>query len=74
MLDTVKPYVKVFRNAGDILQADNVINLRIHLIKAHLRRQYIMPTIDEVATLIMRVDYGRQEERDIIVHKIDVNL
>jgi len=38
MLDTVNPYVRIFRNARDILQADNVVDLKIRLIKARPRR------------------------------------
>ena len=33
MLDTVNPYVKVFRNARDIFEADNVIKLSIRIIQ-----------------------------------------
>ena len=30
-----QPYVMVFQNAQDILQADNVVDLRIRIIKSH---------------------------------------
>jgi len=33
-----------------------------------------MPAADEVAALIVRGEHGREEERDIIVRKIDGNL
>jgi len=33
-----------------------------------------MPTVDEIAALIVGGDHGREEERDIIVRKIDGNL
>jgi len=33
MLDALNPYVKVFRNARDIFEADDVINLSIRIIK-----------------------------------------
>ena len=74
MLNAVNPYVRVFRNARDILQADNVVDLRICIIKAHPGRQYTMPTADEVAALIVGGEHGREEERDVIVRKIDGNL
>jgi len=35
MLDTVNPYVRIFQNARNILQVDDVVDLKIHLIKAH---------------------------------------
>ena len=74
MLDTVNPYVKVFRNARDIFAADNVINLSIRIIKARPGRQYTLPTVDEVAALIVGGDVGDGEHRDIIVRKIGGSL
>ena len=74
MLDTVNPYVKVFRNARDIFEADNVINLSIRIIKARPGRQYTLPTVDEVAALIVGGDVGDEEYRDIIVRKIGRSL
>jgi len=70
MFDTVNPYVKVFRNARDIFEADNMINLSIRIIKPRPGRQYILPTVDEVAALIAGGDVGDEEHRDIIVRKI----
>ena len=61
MLDAVNPYVKVFRNARDIFEANNVINLSIRIIKARLGRQYTLLTADEVATLTVRGDIGGEE-------------
>jgi len=74
MLDTVNPYVKIFRNAWDMLQTNNVVDFKIHLIKAYPGWQYSMPTVDGVATFIVRGDYGWEEKRDILVLKIDDNL
>ena len=74
MLDAVNPYVKVFRNARDIFEADAVINLSIRIIKARPGRQYTLPTVDEVAALIVGGDVGGEEHRDIIVRKIGGNL
>ena len=67
MLDTVNLYVKVFRNARDIFEADNVINLSIRIIKSRPRRQYTLPIVDEVTTLIVGGDVGDEEHWDVIV-------
>ena len=74
MLDVLNPYVKVFRNARDIFEANAVINLSIRIIKARPGRQYTLPTVDEVAALIVGGDVGGEEHRDIIVRKIGGNL
>ena len=59
--------MKAFRNAHDILDPDNVINLSIRIIKACPGRQYILSTADEVAALIVGGDIGSEMHRDIIV-------
>ena len=61
MLDAVNPYVKVFCNARDIFQANNMINLSIYIIKARFGRQYTLATIDAVAALIVGGDHGGDE-------------
>ena len=43
-------------------------------MKACPRQHYTMPTTDEVTALIVRSELGQEEERGIIVHKIDGNL
>ena len=67
MLDAVNRYVKVFHNARDIFEADDVINLSIRIIKIHPGRQYTLPNADEVIALIVGGDIGGEEHRDIIV-------
>ena len=61
MLDAVNRYVKVFHNARDIFEADDVINLSICIIKVCHRRQYTLPTTDKVAALIVGGDVGGEE-------------
>ena len=58
MLHTINPYVRILQNTQDILHTTNVVDLKTCLIKACPRRQYSMPTIDEVAALIVEDDYG----------------
>ena len=53
MLDVVNPYVRVFRNARNILQVDSIVDLRIRIIKARHGRQYTMPTVDEVVLAVV---------------------
>jgi len=43
-------------------------------MKACPGQHYTMPTTDEVTALIVRSELGQEEERGIIVHKIDGNL
>ena len=74
MLDSINPYVRVFRNARDVLHANNIVDLRIRIIQARPGRQYTRPTADEVAALIVGGEHTDGETRDIIVCKIDGNL
>ena len=53
VLDLVNPYVRVFWNARDIIQANNIVDLRICIIEVRPGRQHIRPTADEVAALIV---------------------
>lgn len=55
MLDAVSPYVKVFGNARDIIEADNLANLSIRIVKACVRRQHTLPTMDKVTAPIVRM-------------------
>ena len=74
MRNAVDPYVKFFCNARDIFKVNDVINLSIRIIKARPRRQYTLPTVDEVVALIVGGDVGGEEHQDIIVRKIGKNL
>ena len=53
MIDVMNLYVKVFHHALDILQANNVINLSIQIIKACYKRQYTLPPAEKVVAFIV---------------------
>ena len=74
MLNSANPYMRVLRNAWDILHANNIVNLRIRIIEARPGRQYTRPTADEVAALIVDGEHTDGETQDIIVCKINGNL
>jgi len=74
IFDVVNPYVKVFAMHVISFKVNNVIDLCIRIIKAHPGTQYTLPTIDEIAALIIGGNHGGDEHKDIIVHKIGGNL
>jgi len=51
MLDAVDSYVKVFRNAHDIFEADDVIYLSIRIIKARPGMQYTLTIVEKLQLL-----------------------
>ncbi|KAL0346372.1 UNVERIFIED_CONTAM: hypothetical protein Scaly_1653200 [Sesamum calycinum] len=71
MLDTVNPYVQVFRNVRDALQHDSGLNLHVRILHSRSNRQYIQPTSNEIAALIVGDDTNVAGCRDIIVCKND---
>ncbi|XP_028085778.1 uncharacterized protein LOC114286752 [Camellia sinensis] len=71
MLNAVNPYVKIFRSTGDLLRDRNVLNLHVRILNSRGERQYIRPTANEVAAIIIGDDAGTETHRDIIVQKND---
>ena len=68
MLDSVNPYVAVFRRARDMLSDHGeVLDLRIRIIQAREGRQYIRPTAEEIAGLIVGDETEHFRPRDVIV-------
>lgn len=69
MVDTYNPIAKVFRMARDRLAGQEVKNLKLRLIRKRNKdsRIYNLPTVDEIAALVVGdidIDNG---DRDIIV-------
>jgi len=50
MLESVNPYVAIFRRSLDMLRDHDV---RIRIIQAREGRKYITPTVNEVAELLV---------------------
>ncbi|KAL0306166.1 UNVERIFIED_CONTAM: hypothetical protein Sradi_6033900 [Sesamum radiatum] len=71
MLDNLNPYVQVFRRARDALHHDSGANLHIRILHSRENRQYIRPTANEIAALIVGNDTNAVGCRDIIVCKND---
>ncbi|KAL0340239.1 UNVERIFIED_CONTAM: hypothetical protein Sradi_4540700, partial [Sesamum radiatum] len=69
MLDTVNPYAQVFRNVKDALQHDSGLNLHVRILHSRSNRQYIQPTSNEIAALIVGDDTNIAGCCDIIVCK-----
>ena len=67
-LDECNPYVHVFRNARDILHTGVVRDMHIWILQSHPGGQYLEPTANEVAALIVRSENGHEMGGDIIVH------
>ena len=75
MLDAVNPYVAVFRKARDMLRDHGeVLDLRIRIIQAREGRQYIRPTAEEVAGLLVGDGTEHYGSRDVIIQKMDGTL
>jgi len=75
MLDSVNPYVAIFRRAHDMLRDhDKVLDVRIRIIQAREDRQYITPTANEVAGLLMGDGTENFESTDVIIQKRDGTL
>ena len=67
MLDECNPYVHVFRNARDIVHTGIVCDMRIWILRSRPGGQYLGPTADEVAVLIIGGEDGHEMDGAIIV-------
>ncbi|XP_077232577.1 uncharacterized protein LOC143869904 [Tasmannia lanceolata] len=69
MLDYTNPYVQSFRYASEFLKNDTTIDLRIRLIEERYRdgRQYNLPTVPEVAVLMVGDGSENVDRRDVII-------
>ncbi|KAL0459080.1 UNVERIFIED_CONTAM: hypothetical protein Slati_0535200 [Sesamum latifolium] len=56
ILDNLNPYVQVFRCARDALHHDSGANLHIRILHSRDNRQYMRPTANEIAALIVGND------------------
>jgi len=75
MLDSVNPYVAVFRRARDMLRDHGeVLDVKIRIIRAREGRQYITPTANEVAGLLVGDGTENFESRDVIIQRRDGTL
>jgi len=75
MLDSVNPYVAMFRRARDMLYDNGeVLDLRIRIIQAREGRQYIRPTAAEVTGLIVEDGTEYFGPRDVIIQTRDGTL
>lgn len=75
MLDQHNVHAKAFRMARDMLQHQNVNDLKLRIIFDHLKNGHLYnkPTISEVATLIVG-DIDSGTKRDIIIQARGGNL
>ncbi|KAG8372417.1 hypothetical protein BUALT_Bualt12G0064000 [Buddleja alternifolia] len=71
MLDNVNPYAQIFHSARDALQHDSGTNLHIRILHSRTNRQYVRPTSNEIAALIVGEETNAIACRDIIVCKND---
>ena len=72
MLDSVNPYVAIFRRARDMLRDHGeVLDVRIQIIQAREGRQCITPTANEVAGLLVGDGTENFGSRDVIIQKRD---
>jgi len=75
MLDSVNPYVIVFRRARDMLRDHcEVFVLQIRIIQTREGRQYIRPTIEEVAGLLVVDGTEHLGSRNITIQKMNGTL
>ena len=75
MLDSVNPYVIVFRRARDMLRDHGeVFDLQIQIIQTREGRQYIKPTTEEVVRLLVADGSEHIGSRDVIIQKMDGTL
>ena len=68
------PYVQVFRQARDIVDTYNVRDMCIRIITTRPRGQYIRPTADEVAALIVGGEGAEATGHDIILRTVAGNV
>jgi len=75
MLGSVNPYVAIFRRARDMLREHSeVLDVRIRIIQAREGRQYITPTVNEVAELLVGDGTENFGSKDVIIQKRDGTL
>jgi len=75
MLDSVNPYVVIFKRARDMLRDHGeVLDMIIRIIQAREGRQYISPTPNEVAELLVGDGPENFGSRDVIIQKRDGTL
>jgi len=75
MLDSVNPYVAVFRRARDMLRDHGeVLDVRTRIIQVREGRQYITPSVNEVVRLLVGDETEYFGSRDVIIQKRDGNL
>ncbi|XP_028093750.1 uncharacterized protein LOC114293828 [Camellia sinensis] len=71
LLPTPGQKPKFAQLTGDLLWDRNVLNLHVRMLNSRGERQYIRPTANEVAAIIIVDDAGTETHRDIIVQKND---
>jgi len=75
MLDSVNPYIAIFIRVRNILHDHGeVFDARIQIIQARERKQYITPTANEVAGLLVEDQTEKFGSRDVIIQKRDGTL
>lgn len=74
MLNVTNPYVQVFRRAGDIIRDNGAQDLRVRILRSRDGRQYIRPTVNEIAALIVGDGSESGVNRDFVVQKLDGQL
>jgi len=68
MLDSVNPYVAIFRRVRDMLRDHGeVFDMRIRLIQDREDRQYITPTANMVVELLVGDVTKNFGSRDVII-------
>ena len=68
MLDSVNPYVTIFTRTCDMLRDHGeILHVRIRIIQVGEGRQYITPTTNEVAGLLVGDGTENFGSRDVII-------
>ncbi|KAK9292665.1 hypothetical protein L1049_020643 [Liquidambar formosana] len=73
MLYDINPYANVYRSARELLDINQVQHLRIRILESRDAnwRQYVRPTSDEVAALMVGDGFENVNHRDIIISTLD---
>ena len=75
MLESINPHVAIFWRAQDMLRDHGeVLDMIIRIIQAREGRQYISPTPNEVAELLVGDGPENFGSRDVIIQKRDGTL
>ncbi|KAK9275061.1 hypothetical protein L1049_022319 [Liquidambar formosana] len=76
MLYEINPYANVYRSARKLLYINQVQDLRIIILESRGGnwRQYVHPTSDEVAALMVGDGFKNVNHRDIIISTFDQRL